>query len=105
MCGPGSMHCSERARRTRLLRSVSLLLAFVSDFRCHKMAHIPPVTTVVFQAGRIQKKLTASPVPPAVCLSFLLASPNSLLSIPLSHWLVLTHLATAGGCGLSLLWR
>lgn len=57
MCGPGSMHCSERARRTRLLRSVSLLLAFVSDFRCHKMAHIPPVTTVVFQAGRIQKKL------------------------------------------------
>lgn len=57
MCGPDSMHCSERARRTRLLRSVSLLLAFVSDFRCHKMAHIPPVTTVVFQAGRIQKKL------------------------------------------------
>lgn len=57
MCGPGSMLCSERARRTRLLRSVSLLLAFVSDFCCHKVAHIPPVTTVVFQAGKIEKKL------------------------------------------------
>lgn len=57
MCGPGSMLCSERARRTRLLRSVSLLLMFVSDSRRHKVAHIPPVTTVVFQAGRIEKKL------------------------------------------------
>lgn len=57
MCGPGSMLCSERAWRTRLLHSVSLLLTFVSDFRRHKMAHIPPVTTVIFQAGRIEKKL------------------------------------------------
>lgn len=85
MSGPGSMHCSERARRTRLLRSVSLLLAFVSDFRCHKMAHIPPVTTVVFQAGRIQKKLKIKGRTDYQQALF------HQLSVPLSYWLVLTH--------------
>lgn len=57
------------------------------------MTPIPPGTTVVFQAGRIEKELKIGAKGRMNCQ-------QALLGPILSYWLVLTHLATAGRCGL-----